>query len=104
MEGKMSQASNIRSWTPEDLFAEPTMTDGEARSVLRRQLVGSAVAAMVVVLFAGFTAIRSGHETSSESPAHRFAVVEQPSFVAPAGRLVAWKRQPSAPVPQSEQH
>lgn len=88
----MSQASNIRSWTPEDVLAEPIMTDGEARSVLRRQLIGSAVAAMVVLLFAGFTAIRSGHEASSETPQHRFAVVQQPSFVAPAGEVIALKR------------
>ncbi|HLH49819.1 MAG TPA: hypothetical protein VKV96_10795 [Roseiarcus sp.] len=100
----MSQASNIRSWTPDDVLAEPTLTDGEARSVLRRQLIGSAVAAMVVILFAGFTAIRSGHETSSEAAGRRLAVVQQPSFVAPAGRLVALKRPLSAPATQSEQH
>ncbi len=88
----MSQASNIRSWTPEDILAEPTLTDGEARSVLRRQLIGSAVAAMVVILFAGFTAIRSGHDASSETSQHRFAIVQQPSFVAPGGQVIALKR------------
>ncbi|HLJ70942.1 MAG TPA: hypothetical protein VKU03_06470 [Roseiarcus sp.] len=88
----MSQASNIRSWAPEDILVEPMLTDGEARSVLRRQLIGSVVAAMVVILFAGFTAIRSGHEAAAESSPHRFAVVQQPSFVAPAGKVIALKR------------
>lgn len=50
------------------------------QSVVRRQLVGSVVVALGVIVIAGLVAMRPAQVEASAS-GHNFAVVQQPSFV-----------------------
>jgi hypothetical protein len=84
------------------VLAEPALTDSEARLVLRRQFIGSVVAAMVVMALTGLTAMRSGtHADSTTSAPSRLSAVQQPTFVAPSERLVAVKQGAGRTVTQS---
>ncbi len=51
------------------------------QSVARRQLIGSAVAAAVVVAVATVTALQPSRHDAGGATAHSFPVVQQPSFV-----------------------
>jgi hypothetical protein len=76
----------------EDDAMDPMLSAGEVRSVIRRQLIGSVVVAAAIAVFAGLTALRPAHVADNAASSHRFAVVQQPAFVTPAGeRLAAWK-------------
>jgi hypothetical protein len=75
----------------QDDAMDPMLSAGEVRSVIRRQFIGSVVVAAVIAVFAGLTALRPAH-VADNAASHRFAVVQQPTFVIPAGeRLAAWK-------------
>lgn len=60
-------------------------------AIARRQLVGSLVAAVAILVAAGLTTLKpASHERFDD---HRFAVVQQPSFAAlPEHRLAALER------------
>jgi len=72
--------------------AEPGLTEGEARATLRRQLIGSVVAAIAVVVAVGLTAMRPGHEVAGLQTTHLISAVQQPAFVAPEGRVIALRQ------------
>jgi hypothetical protein len=50
------------------------------QSVARRQLIGSVVVALGVVVIAAFVAMRPA-QVEASSPSHSFAAVQQPTFV-----------------------
>ena len=63
------------------------------QSVARRQLVGSIVVAGIIAVVAALMALQPIHSEATNAPAHSFAVVRQPAFVASAEHIVAMKRQ-----------
>ena len=73
--------------------AEPAMSDNEVQATLRRQLVGSAIAAVLVVACAGVTAARPDHRSASDFAPHHSAVAQAPTYATPFGQLIAWKQQ-----------
>jgi hypothetical protein len=54
---------------------------GALQSVARRQLIGSIVVALGVVVIATLLAVRPVHTEASNAPTRGMTVVQQPSFV-----------------------
>jgi hypothetical protein len=92
----MDHSSTSNAYDGGDLVGQggvmdPMLSAGEVRSVIRRQLIGSIVVAVAIAMFAGLTALKPSH-VAENAAVHRFAVVQQPTFVVPASeRLAAWK-------------
>jgi hypothetical protein len=63
------------------------MSAVEIQSVARRQLVASAAVAVVITLGVAFAALMPAGHDRAEIGAHKFAQVQQPTFVKPADRL-----------------
>jgi hypothetical protein len=61
----------------------------EIRSVARRQLVGSTVAAVLIVVVATLTALRPAYRETADIAPHKLAGIQRPSFVMPQGAHVA---------------
>jgi hypothetical protein len=68
------------------------------QSAARRQLVGSAVVALGIVVVAGLTALRPAHDELTVVQGHRFAV-QQPIFATPVNHNVAAVKQRSVELP-----
>ena len=83
-----SALANGRSHYIDDL-EEPTLSIGEIRSVVRRQLVGSVVVAFGVAAVVGLIALRPVHDDVAGASARNFLAVQQPTFLTPPGRLTA---------------
>jgi hypothetical protein len=64
----------------ETLVSGTGMSVNALQSVARRQLIGSVVVALGVVVIAALVAMRPV-QVEASSPNHSFAVVQQPSFV-----------------------
>jgi hypothetical protein len=52
------------------------------QSIARRQLIGSVVAAALVVAIAALTAMQPMRGETAGAPSHNFAVVQQPTFTS----------------------
>jgi hypothetical protein len=63
------------------------MSAVEIQSVARRQLVASAAVAIVIALGVVFAALTPAGHDRAEVGAHKFAQVQQPTFVKPADRV-----------------
>jgi hypothetical protein len=71
--------------------AEPGLTETESRAMLRRQFIGSVAAAVAVMAVAGLMAMRPAHGVATETERH-VSVVQQPTFVEPASRVIAFRQ------------
>jgi hypothetical protein len=74
-------------------FAAPqlALTDAEVGATLRRQFIGSIFVAVAVMAAAGIVASRPAHDIG-DGATHRVSIVQQPSFVAPADRVIALRQ------------
>ena len=87
----MTQASKDRVQSKAYVVAEPGLTDSGARAMLRRQFVGSVAAAVAVMTVVGLMAMRPAHGVVSDADRH-VSAVQQPTFVAPADRVIAFRQ------------
>jgi hypothetical protein len=71
--------------------SEPSLTDAEARATLRRQFIGSVAAGAAVMAVVGLMAARPAHDISGGAE-RRVSAVQQPIFVAPADRVIAFRQ------------
>lgn len=85
----MDRIFQERARSQELVAAEPGLTASEARATLRRQFIGSAAAAVAVMIAVGLTALRPVHEIASNEATHRVFVVQQATFVTPEDRVIA---------------
>ena len=65
----------------ESVVAGTGLSVDALQSVARRQLVGSIVAGLCVVVAAIVVAVQPMRSNVAATPSHNFAVVQQPSFV-----------------------
>ena len=73
----------------EDDGSSLSLAAGDLQPVIRRQLVGSLVAAVLIATVAAFMALRPVHLEATASAPSRLAAVQQPSFVNAPGSRVA---------------
>jgi hypothetical protein len=85
---------NVDRFEDDETPASPG--DAEFQSVIRRQLVGSLIAAAVIAVVAGLIAVRPARVSTAEIASNRSPTVQQPSFVVPPeGHVAAVIRHPS---------
>jgi hypothetical protein len=65
------------------------LSDRDIQSVARRQLIGSIVVVVIIAAVASIMMVRPFHLDTVYMGSHKFAAVQQPSFVAPPGQHVA---------------
>jgi hypothetical protein len=69
-----------------DYFEEdvigPGLSDAEIQAVARRQFVASVAVAVVIACGVGLTLVMPASRDRVEAAAHRFASVQQPTFVS----------------------
>jgi hypothetical protein len=89
MSARLSNSPRIETTDEFEDVGGLGLSVGEVRSVARRQLIGSVVAAMVVAAAAGVMAVQAARHAEPYVTAHNFPVVQKPTLVTPPGRLTA---------------
>jgi hypothetical protein len=83
----------------DDEAIAPGLTGAEVRESARRQFVASVAVAVVIALGAGLTLLLPASQPYADATAHKVAIVQQPSFVTPAGQRLAAMKQSSVELP-----
>jgi hypothetical protein len=83
----------------DDEAIAPGLTGAEVRESAKRQFVASVAVAVVIALGAGLTLLAPAAQPYAEATARKVAIVQQPSFVTPAGQRLAAMKQAAIELP-----